>query len=795
MKKMSKRQKEKNRKKQKKAYRKRKKQQLSESSTKPRPWEPVKMEMFNFSNPIPPDMSAKKRLALIRSIGANAKKNFEKKYPKLSKWFEEYDPLYILSFCAVYFCSHPEGIDPEATGEEKFHPFFLEILQAFSLINKRTFGGKPLLGDAEKLYKEMREIGELISMRHLDIPASLNSEEDINAYRLRTDMISHTTAVRNWAYFHQMKRITNDIATLIDSDFKDIYGVSAVNLVKIFFDLCDQRNDLLNEHLSKVRGFYKHRKSDYKVMMQAYDDAFPENVGENGEDSVEKIWELAGKHKENLLYMLICHSDLKLRDIYSFSFEQVESILPETENKKSFREMLDRLSYQFGDLKKQNKEHIILDNPVSHRPFIKVDNDSYFSAVWGSLIHYALDILEDLVWENDSLRNKYAKLKAKYLEDQTERLFRTYFPDAEIKRGSLWKEPKTGKEYENDLIVLIDSFAIVVEEKSGVISDPAKRGAPERLFKTLKHLMEEPSEQALRFVKFLERNKKEHIFSTKKGTSNAINNENIKYYIPLGITFSNLGMIGSNLKKLIKAKIVDKSLEELAPSMSFTDLEIVLNLLDSEAERIHYLARRREIEAHLQYEGDELDLLGFYLDNGFNIGEMEYTKDHRLHMSLKSKELDPYIIGTSEGRSLKKPTLSMTKWWRDLLNKLKEKKPPGWIETSFILLNSTKEDQKKFERKFVQLRKKVIKGSTSKPHNWVVFASGPERRRYIIIGYPYTMDDRSSRNDVMAQAIDDENFEQARGAVVIGVNVKYDHYPYSVFARKLATDLFDTLTI
>ena len=164
-------------------------------------------------------------------------------------------------------------------------------------------------------------------------------------------------------------------------------------------------------------------------------------------------------------------------------------------------------------------------------------------------------------------------------------------------------------------------------------------------------------------------------------------------------------------------------------------------------------------------------------------------------MSLKSKELDPYIVGTSEGRSLKKPTLSITKWWRDLLNKLEEKKPPGWIETSFILLNSTKDDQKKFERNFAQLKKKVVKGSALMPHNWVVLASGPERRRYIIIGYPYTMDDRCTRNDVMTQAIDDENFERTRGAVVIGVNVKYDHYPYSVFARKLATNLFDTLTI
>ena len=473
------------------------------------------MEMFDFPDLVPPDMPVEERIAIVRSIGTNAKKDFEEKYPKLSKWFEEYDPLYILSYCSVYFCSHPEGIDPEATGEVKFHPFFLEILQAFSLINKRTFGVKPLLGDAEKLYEEMREIGDLMSIRLLDIPASLSSEEDINAYGLRTDMMSHTTAVRNWAYIHQIKRITNDLATQIDSDFKDIYGVSAVALMNIFFHLSNERDDLLNEHLLKVSDFYKHREDDYKIMIQAYNDAFPENITLEG-DSVEEIWKLSGKNKENLFGMLFCHSDLKLSNIFSFAFKHVESILPKTEDKKSFRDMIDKLSYQFGNLKAQNKEHIILDNPVSHKPFIKVDKDSYFSAIWGSLPHYTLDILENLVWENDSLRSKYTNLKAKYLEDQTEILFRTYFPNAEIKRGSLWKDPETGREYENDLIVLIDSFAIVVEEKSGGISDPAKRGAPDRLFETLKRLMEEPSEQALRFVKFLENNKKAYILYKKR---------------------------------------------------------------------------------------------------------------------------------------------------------------------------------------------------------------------------------------------------------------------------------------
>src|SRR3546814_19200120 len=63
-------------------------------------------------------------------------------------------------------------------------------------------------------------------------------------------------------------------------------------------------------------------------------------------------------------------------------------------------------------------------------------------------------------------------------------------------------------------------------------------------------------------------------------------------------------------------------------------------LLTREVEKVHYLSRRREFEAHMDYEGDELDLLGFYLDNGFNIGDTEYSQDIVLNMALKSKELD-----------------------------------------------------------------------------------------------------------------------------------------------------------
>jgi hypothetical protein len=136
----------------------------------------------------------------------------------------------------------------------------------------------------------------------------------------------------------------------------------------------------------------------------------------------------------------------------------------------------------------------------------------------------------------------------------------------------------------------------------------------------------------------------------------------------------------------------------------------------------------------------------------------------------------------------------MTKWWKDLLETISSRKTVGWMETCFILLNTTKEDQKIFENNFEKLKILIKKGNVKKPHNWVLFLSGPERRRYAIIGYPYTTKNKELRNTIMAQILDDEKTKQTRGIVIIGINIERSEYPYSVLARRLSTDLFDTLS-
>lgn len=763
------------------------------SSRKLRPWEAVKMKMYRMPEIFPPDIPKEERLELVRVAATKAGEKFKEKYAELEKWFEDFDSLYILSFCSMYFLSSPDGIDPEAEGHMDFPPYLLEVMQALALTKDRADSAQPLLERAEELQEAVKELSSLLVLRDFASITDAETDEDRDERRLQSEMRGNTLAVRNWAYYHQMKRVTLDLAASIDADFKTKYGIGSAAFMDVLFRMTEARNDKLNDHISKIRPLY--RMKDHTEMMQAYNAAFSENPPIE-EGDFDALWDRANKDIQQLFAMIVCHSDLKLaKDVYSFDISYAEALLGDASSNAALSALFDELSLSFGDLKSHNKEHFLLDNPVTRQPFVHMEDGSYFSAIWAALPHYALDILENLIATHEDLKKKYTSEKAKYLEREVERIVGESFPNGQIYSGSQWRDPATGTLYENDVLLLIDSFALVIEAKSETVTEPAKRGAAKRLRETLQRLIEAPSEQALRFIDFLRANPGPHTFATKRGVENNVDTTNTKYYIPLGVTFSHLGMIGSNLKKLIESGVVHKRLEELAPSMTFTDLEVLLEILESEAERIHYLGRRREIEAHLEYQGDEMDLLAFYLDHGFNIGEAEYSQNASYNIALKSKELDPYIIGTNEGVNVKKPRLPMTKWWRDMLSQIQNRQIEGWMETCYVLLNSTKDDQRKFQSAIRKLAGAISRGRTKKPHNWALFLSGPGRRRYAIVGYPYTTSDKELRNAIMAEALNEADVNGTRGSVVIGINLKREDYPYSVLARRLSTDLFDTLTL
>lgn len=759
---------------------------------KPKPFEVVKQKFVRIENNFfQNDLPFEEKTKMLVQIANKAILDSNNEFENLTNYFRKYDPLYLCSFASYYFQRQQAGIDEEAiNGYYEFYPFYIEILQSVSLMQEKALSAKPLHENIENFKNTITSLCRSQSFSHLRLAEKAKNHDDVGAIMLRSEMMNHTMAVRNWAYVQQMEDTAFELADLVADKFILKFGFCSKNLLKILFQSISIIEKKLNAHLQKTSTIV--RSKTLNDVFDNYEELFP-SIKKTTISQRNELWLTMGKNIKTLKGTILEHSDYYLSDIYTVSVNDIFDHFSGAISRDEIITILDKISFCFGDLSARNKDYVFLDNPIHSKPFIKLEEEKYFSVIVHMFSHLGVDILERLISDDIKLQKEYATKKGKLLESKVEKLFKESFPTAQILRGSLWFCPIKQKQYENDLIILIEEFVIVVECKSGTVSPPARRGATDRLFKTLKELVVDPSEQAIRFQNYLLKNPTIHEFKTKSGKINIVDTTSRKYFIPLGVTLSNLGSIGCNLKKLIDAKVVSYKLNELAPSISFTDLEIIFELLPLECEKIHYLSRRREFEAHLNFQGDEMDLFGFYLDNGFNIGETEYDNSNYIDLTLKSKEIDPFFIGKHRGIEVKRPYLQKSKYWEDILTQI-ENRGTSWLQSSYILLNLPKEDQIKFEKNLEKLKKNIIKGKCEKKHNYVVMYCGPHRRQYVLVGYPYKNIDKIERNDVINDIIVSfEDNKDIRGIIVLGYNLDSMNYPYSVMAGSLKTNFFDSL--
>ncbi len=109
------------------------------------------------------------------------------------------------------------------------------------------------------------------------------------------------------------------------------------------------------------------------------------------------------------------------------------------------------------------------------------------------------------------------------------------------------------------------------------------------------------------------------------------------------------------------------------------DIEIIFEVLGEGCEKLHYLVRRAEFERNFDYIGDEIDLLAFYLDTGFNIEEDEF-KQQSISLFGMSKIFDPFFMKELPEKETPKPRRKSTKWWRSILHHIETKKLRGGLK-------------------------------------------------------------------------------------------------------------------
>lgn len=450
--------------------------------------------------------------------------------------------------------------------------------------------------------------------------------------------------------------------------------------------------------------------------------------------------------------------------------------------------MLNAWSLSFGDLSDWDPEHLFLGNPVWQKPLIKLEVGTYFCPVITLFSNFFIDMMEAIIKPHAEIYKKYEERRGKFLEQEIYQLFQKAFPSAKLYQGSEWFDPTTKKTFENDLLVLLDSYLLVVEAKSGRVTEATRRGAFESLKTIVKKLLVEPSIQSKRFSEYLKNNSGLHQFKNRKGELNEVDCSKVREVVRLSITLESLGTLFCRATDLKQAGLIASDLE-ISPTMSLANLEIIFEILEGSCEKLHYLVRRAEFEKNADYIGDEIDLLAFYLDTGFNIGNAEFTQQ-RLRLLGMSNIFDPFFMKKLPQSETPKPKRKLTRWWRSIIQHIESRQPEGWTEVGCVLLNLTHDEQTKFEKQFKRIKKIVNKFWELPNHNHtciLINETVPERGA--VAGFAYKRIDREKRNQTMENAMDEAmSISPVSRVVVIGVDVEQNDYPYSVVACHLSED-------
>ncbi len=733
----------------------------------------------------PPNMTDRERMESLKELGRQHDTEFSDCFAELRRRMMLCDPVVLLSAFSFYGNRVPtEGADERVKWWLLQHD--MEALQG--LLLRHRLGeferGHVLPPDFIIMRLLLQSATESFGFRRLAALDTSAAMEERQLTRLVETMRAHTEGIRNWGYPQQVFRITKGIFAKLEDDIEAEFGFRVAGLIDMFLNVVEMVEGRANAHIERLRPAL--RADTIDAALAEYYKAFPELDG-----TPEEIAETAAQQGASLARvksMIVSHGDFELPSIYTLTVSDFAGAYPGSIEDEPLKAVLSAWSVSLGDLSGVDPEHLFLGNPIWTRPLTDLGEERYLWPIPGLFLSFCLEMIERLISRDQRMLERYYVQRSKYLEEETARLLATALPSAQVHRGSLWVDPTDGKEYENDVFIVLDSRCIVIEAKGGKVGDAARRGALSSLGDAVDELVAAPAEQAQRFAEFLSRNPGQHSFSTRRGEVNSIDTTGVRAYGRLSIVQELLPVLSARWSDLAEAGFVSPT-SPPTPTMTLADLELVLEVLDDPASVIHYIQRRAELEEHAEICGDELDLLAFYMETGFNIGEAEFNGTPLFLYGL-SPEFDAYFMGEWTGDTASKPERKLTPLWRDTLSQLRQNSPEGWLDVAYHLLCVAYEDQVEFEAE-LKKREEAVRTSSSDSdcRDMVNLCNGPPERRVAIVGLAYKGADRDARNERMgaAAAISMEE-DAAEEAVVIGRALDITAYPYTAIGLFRAED-------
>ncbi|WP_143541623.1 hypothetical protein [Rhodoferax fermentans] len=736
-----------------------------------------------------------RRQFVLESV-ARSKAKYAELLPKLLESVSRLAPLHSVALMSTYGLMGAAERQDKAVGKgwkPRIQQGHVEYLQALCLrhpidLENSHFPAPPDIQNYFDWIPALFEASQLI--RHPGVAAEgeneITSQNRMAIAGVQEFIRGHTSVVRNWGYFKNVTRISRALFERIDEPFSRVFGLKLTKVIDIFESLVRQQEDRINDHREKIHQAFA-RKPSQGAMVDAFFAAYPEFHGELAEFRARLT--APGVSMQEAFGRILAMTD---RLVAQLLIIDCEKLGPEHNvDPKVLGTFFNWLSIGLGDLDEVDPEALFLDNPVWLRPLIYFSRNSYFCALPQTLMSFVFPIVDELIHPYPDLAKKLSLARASFLEDEVAALFEKGLPGAQLSRGFKWREGS--QQFESDLVIRYDTTILLVEAKSGKVSWPALRGAPARMIDHIRTLIVEPSDQSGKLAQRLQ----EDIERVRGGRPTQLRfplpMEGITCVVRLSVTLHDFATLQSVPGMLAEADVL-KNTFPLAPCMSLADLETVLDLFDEPHVRLHYLRRRAELLFKINTIGDELDMLGFYLDTSLDVGAMSKERNTFL-LTGYSKKVDRYYTLLDEGIRIPKPQPNISAWFTRLCEQLSKRKHPGWSEIACALLSVSPTDQRTIERRVRKISAKVKVGKMPKDDHDAILSIPPA-------GMKQALAFLVKRSDGVGYGADSQNIAKAsfetpyvEKSIVIVVDAMSDELTYLSAGLFIANERNPNMTV
>lgn len=537
------------------------------------------------------------------------------------------DPVATLSYFGFYFASPATW--PMVTTSGASGPGLLEhhvaLYQALTLTKQLESYGDvwPLSRGAQKVATAVYALSDAARTRHL---ADLETQDPTSFYlaelqeSVRNDRQRNRTPLLADATRHLVEATLTSVADQLEHE----WGLSPRGLLQLIDSIGRVIGSRLRAHVDfglELRGAGSGNQCALKLRSlpviwppEAVDD-LDRLASHNGRlrdayDTVGALW------------------DWTLQRAFTFTVDDLEQATPGLPNRRASIDVLDQLALTFGALDNVPVEHFFLANPTYSQPLIKLAAETYFCPILPTLGKNLELIVEALIDARPTLRRSLDRAKGPTLENEAVKLFEQRFTNATIHTRSLWAL-SPNQEGENDITIDIDSIRLIIEAKSGRVPERALRGDPAQLRSVLSDLVIAPARQAANFETVLATAPSQTLKKID-GEQNRFESAGIIQTCRLSILLEEIGLVAGSRARLLRAGLLNEG-DPFQPTMSLAELYLILDLLPSELDRLHYIVRRSEMEARLVWSGDELDAFTFYVETNLefpddDVPALSYTR-------------------------------------------------------------------------------------------------------------------------------------------------------------------------